>query len=160
MAFYGWTNSKFQTVHFLAGACHTPLEAHRILKQNLMSKEHALASNDGATGFYIDQAKDEVTFLRDCLRRIEMHIGFVPTSEDYQQNSPLEWKLEFMTRAENFILAGGGIPPQEIAVMRQHPAWPEINAHVKATQALLLAGGDLPPLNRPIQEVLCLTNTQ
>ena len=160
MPFYGWTNSKFQTVHFLIGACHTPIDAHRIVMQQLMDKESALASNADQTGFYIDQARDERDFLLDCKARLEAHIGFIPTSEDYQQNSAEEWKLEFMTRAENFLLAGTGIPPQEIAVMRLHPAWPEISAHVKSTKAALLAGAELPALNAPMKEILCLTNTQ
>ena len=154
MAFYGWTNSKFQTVHFLIGACHTPIDAHRVVMQQLMDKESALESNSGVEGFYIDQARDELAFLIDCKARLEAHIGFVPTSEDYQQNSAEEWKLELMTRAENFLLSGSGIPPQEIAVMRMHPAWSEISTHIKTTGAALLSGADLPALKPSVTTAL------
>lgn len=160
MPFIGWTNSQFQTIHFLLGACHTAIDAHRVVLQQIHDKQAALDANVGREGFYVDQARDELAFLLDCKARLEKHIGYEPTIEDYQQNSALEWKLELMRRAENFLLAGAGIPPQEIATMRLHPDWPEINAHVKATRQALLDGHDLPQLAAPIQEVLCLTAMQ
>ena len=70
MAFFGWTNSKFQTVHFLIGACHTAIDAHRIVMQQIMDKESAIESNSGGEGFYIDQARDELAFLIDCRKPV------------------------------------------------------------------------------------------
>lgn len=160
MPFIGWTNSKFQTIHFLLGACHTAIDAHRVLVQQIHDKQEVVDANKGRQDFYMQQAEDELTFLLDCKSRLEAYIGFEPTVDDYQRNSPLEWKLELMHRAENFLLSGGPIPPQEIATMRLHPDWPEINQHVKATRQALLEGNDLPQLRAPIKEVLCLTNTQ
>lgn len=138
-----WRNSNFQYIHFIFGACHTAIEAHRKCAEAIEERNLAVISVDNAkksstaeetpdpyAELRIDQARAELQFLIDCLTKLETIIGFKPTVEDYQNNQELEWQLELEFRAENHLLCTGMIPPDHFASMRYHPNFPEIMAHV------------------------------
>ena len=175
MPFAGWTNSKFQTLHFLAGACHTPIEAHRVILQNLHAKLDAVDHQESLhkktvaeivtdpmvserTKFYFTQLIDEIAFLQDCLKQLEAQIGFIPTVDDYQSNSRREWLEEFKFRVENHLLSGGPVPHTELAVMRTHPDFAQIAAHTKAVAAAIASDSTdsflLLPKESPVAKLL------
>lgn len=149
-----WRNSNFQYVHFILGACHTPVEAHRKCMEAIFDRETALDAHlnrswvkkikdlyeycsefqAGSKEAHIAQARDELAFLCECRNRLETHIGGRPSREDYQQNQQLEWKLELKHRVENFLITTGYIPTDHYVVMRQHPEFDEIAAHIEATK--------------------------
>lgn len=150
-----WRNSNFQYVHFIFGACHTAVEAHRKCCEAIEDREVALCHanksatvlTDDAAGRQIqanlDQGKRELDFLLDCKAELEANIGRVPNHDDYQQNQRDEWRLELEFRAENFLLCGGYIPPDQFATMRAHPDFPKIASKIAETKQLIADGGVL-----------------
>lgn len=168
-----WRNSQFQTIHFIIGACHTADEAWRKAKEQLEEREMALvAQPDGAaipddargrnTMACLDECKREIDFLKDVIARLEPHRKYrdLPDHEAHQACQREEWALEFKFRAENYLLSAGTIPADQLAAMRVHPDWPQIQNHINTTRALLATGQPLPMLQSPAKEFLCLTNTQ
>lgn len=144
-----WRNSNFQYVHFIFGACHTPIEAHRKCVEAIEDRELAIFeseknpidSDDPPGRQYskvIAQAKQELEFLNNCKAQIESYIGHTPTIEDYQNNQKLEWKLELATRIENNLMCTGTIPPDQFAAMRQHPDFPELLEHLNSFKSQLI----------------------
>ena len=44
----GWTNSDYSYLHHIAGSCHTPEEAHRVLSESLSSRRMAIREYEHA----------------------------------------------------------------------------------------------------------------
>jgi hypothetical protein len=133
-----WRNSKFQYLYFVLGECHTAIEAHRRCCEELEDREMAEASNRGpftadAMGrnlkSCIDQLHRDIDFLRECKARLEAHLGYVPTQDDYQSNQRLEWKLKLKRRVEDYMLSQGFVPHDQMAVIRKHPDAGELIEH-------------------------------
>lgn len=60
--------------------------------------------------------------------------------EAHQAAQHEEWKLELISRAENFIITSGTIPQDHFATMRMHPAFQsEILPALTGVKALMLA---------------------
>jgi hypothetical protein len=129
-----WKNSQFQVVYFILGACHTPDEAYRKASELLEEREMALASVDensphkpDAIGrnslACIEECKREIDFLKDILVKLNplRKYNHLPLAEANQAIQREEWKLEFIWRYENYLLANTPVPHDQIAVMRQHP---------------------------------------
>lgn len=151
-----WRNSEFQYVHFIFGACHTPLEAHRKCREAIEDREMALHEARNAdfstddvparmTRAHIEQAGAEVEFLNRCRLCLEAAIGFVPTPRDYQENQREEWRKELEFRAENFLLTSGTIPSDHFATMRLHPDFPQLLERINQVR-LALQEGKMPLL--------------
>jgi hypothetical protein len=160
-----WRNSNFQYIHFVFGACHTALEAHRKCCEALEDREMANAQErgvipDNAIGKNLlncyDQLQKELVFLADCKAKLESYIGHVPTQDEYQENQREEWKLEFKRRVENFLLSQGCIPPDQLSVMRNHPDFAEIKAHIDTTRQLMDENYNFVPLPAPWKKPLLL----
>jgi len=162
-----WRNSNFQYLHFILGACHTPIEAHRkcceaiedrlrAMDENTSIRKHWLTPikalwNPKSSKWakqnaqeHIDQAQAEVKFLTMCKDRLEAAIGHVPTMDDYQQNQCDEWRLELEHRAENYLLCTGSVPPEHFVTMRMHPEFPKIEARIQQVAGFVKAGGNYP----------------
>jgi len=160
-----WRNSNFQYLHFIMGACHTPIEAHRKCCEALEDRMRALDENQSRSKHWltkvmtlvqptqsawakqnaqehIDQAQSEVEFLTMCKARLEAAIGHAPTQQDYQQNQCEEWRLELEHRAENYLLCTGAVPPDHFVTMRMHPEFPKIEKHIHEVAAVIQKGGN------------------
>lgn len=85
----------------------------------------------------------ELAFINDCINRLQPYRKYshLPDSESHEQCQREEWKLELMTRAENFLLTGGGIPSDHFAAMRMHPDFTtEILPRIEKTKQLMHEG--------------------
>jgi len=70
-----------------------------------------------------EAAKQELNTVNQIMDELEpmrkySHLPLLEATEACQQE---EWKLELMTRAENFLLSQGSIPADELRFMRNHP---------------------------------------
>lgn len=168
-----WRNSNFQYLHFILGACHTAIEAHRKCMEAIYDRELALDANTtmevdtNASEFqlksreiHLKQARDEVDFLHDCRERLEKHIGFAPTQEDYQKGQREEWKLELIHRAENLLITTGGIPTDDFRHMRLHPDRELILEKINSIKALMAEGKDIPLSIAPWKEQILLLESK
>jgi hypothetical protein len=157
-----WNNSDFQLEHFIAGKCHTPDEAYRILflqreerelalgtaracaKRELAKKlkaERDLESTDpliqleaeaslieldiyqGINQRAIEGAEHELGTLQRLMDRLEplRKYAHLSVHEAAQAAQREEWFLTLVHRAENYLISGGAVPPDELATMRAHP---------------------------------------
>lgn len=62
------------------------------------------------------EAKDELAFLQ---RLLDVIAPFCTRSLQGAQR--IEWCMEFIRRAENYIASAGRIPPEQLDAMRSHP---------------------------------------
>ena len=67
-------------------------------------------------------AEKELSFIRECKARLEPHRKYAgyELDEAIQLSQQDEWCLEFIRRAENFLMTGG-IPADQLGAMRLHP---------------------------------------
>jgi len=96
-----------------------------------------LESTREQTEACIEAAKKEVEFIDNLIERIEPHRKYknLPALEAHQATQREEWLYELKSRAENFLLSGGGIPADQLAVMRMHPGWEEeILPHIESVK--------------------------
>jgi hypothetical protein len=142
-----WKNSNFQYLYFVFGTCHTLIEAHRKCLSSLMDRQISFEEAESAPIFdekcpikskmmieSFEQSMKEIEFLKECLRRFEQEIGYVPTNEDYQAIQEEEWKHELCFRAETLLLCTGTIEPSQFTAIRQHPKFSEILAYIEGVR--------------------------
>lgn len=165
-----WQNSNFQIAYFLAGKCHTPDEAYRVLKSQLADREQAIAQAhrnkvlalydknrndldaiDRTTLDCFEQALREADFIRLCLAKIEpfRKYAHLPDFEAHQAAQLDEWELEFIFRAENYIACEGRIPAEQLAAMRLHPRFKTSIAPVLQQLTNDARSGQLPLSDKP-----------
>jgi hypothetical protein len=95
----------------------------------------------------IDAAKKELVFINKCIERIQPHRKYahLPDSEAHEAAQAEEWKLEFISRAENNLLTTGTIPTDQLIAMRQHPEFEDsILPKIEEIKFLLQKGDPLP----------------
>lgn len=73
----------------------------------------------------IEAAKKELEFINLCIDKLEPVRKFkdLPDPEAHEAAQYDEWKLELISRAENYLLTNGNIPTDHFVTMRQHPAF-------------------------------------
>ena len=83
-------------------------------------------------------AKAERAFIEkcmDCLQPLRKYKD-LPPAEAHEAVQREEWKLELITRGENYILMHGNIPAEHFGTMRLHPDFIEINQHLDKVHSL------------------------
>ena len=80
------------------------------------------AKNAQARACY-DEAVRERAFLEELIASIQPYRKYahLPDYEAMQACQREEWRLEFMTRIENYMMTSGTVPADQLAAMRQHP---------------------------------------
>jgi hypothetical protein len=73
----------------------------------------------------IEAAKKELEFINLCIDKLQPVRKFkdLPDPEAHEAAQYDEWKLELISRAENYLLTNGNIPTDHFVTMRQHPAF-------------------------------------
>lgn len=78
-------------------------------------------------------AEQELAFIQKCIDAIQPYrrYGHLPDPQAHEATQAEEWRLELVHRAENYLLTGGGIPPDQLSTMRMHPQfdshiWPQV----------------------------------
>lgn len=71
----------------------------------------------------IRAAEAELATIEHCMAQVQplRKFAHLPDPQAHQAAQQDEWREELIYRAENFMLTGGGIPPDHFATMRQHP---------------------------------------
>jgi len=86
-------------------------------------------------------AKEELADIVELMEEIEPHrkYGHLPLLEALEAGQQEEWLLELKCRVENFIVANGAIPADELRFMRNHPQFESVLIpHIQAvTQNML-----------------------
>ncbi len=85
----------------------------------------------------------ELNFINSCIDRLQPYRKYshLSDSEAHEECQREEWKLELITRAENFLLTGGGIPPDHFSAMRMHPDFmTDILPSIEKTKQLMHEG--------------------
>lgn len=82
-----------------------------------------LEAGKALAGRNIEAARAELAFIQRCIEALAPHRRFfhLPAAEAHEAAQREEWRLEFITRAENCLLCEGRIPADQFAAMRQHP---------------------------------------
>lgn len=102
-----------------------------------------IENNKSQQRFLTDAAVKELEFINNCIERLQPYRKYahLSDSEAHEQCQREEWKLELITRAENFLLTGGGIPPDHFSAMRMHPDFKEeILPAIETTKQLIHQG--------------------
>lgn len=83
--------------------------------------------------------------IEKCIARLQplRKYAHLPDPEAHQAAQKEEWKLELITRAENFILTTGSIPPDHFNAMRMHPEFKETIAPALITIRQAVLSGDV-----------------
>ena len=87
-----------------------------------------------------EAALDELSFINQCIDKIQPLRRFkdLPDPEAHEAAQAVEWKLELVRRAENYMLTAGTISADHFAVMRLHPAFQtDIMPRIKEIQLLM-----------------------
>jgi len=110
-------------------------------------------------------AKDELAFINLCIERLRPFrlYASLPDPQAHQAAQQEEWKLELINRAQNYLLAGGAIPPDQFGTMRMHPAFAsEIYPAIGRIQQLAVTPGGRQQLitARPAERAALLGFTQ
>lgn len=71
----------------------------------------------------VEAAKAELAFINKCIDAVNplRKYRHLPDAEAHEAAQQEEWKLELITRAENYLLTTGAIPVEHFATMRLHP---------------------------------------
>lgn len=92
----------------------------------------------------VNAAQAELDFINMCIDKINIHRKFKHLSDEEAHEAAQldEWKYELISRAENFLITSGSIPPDQFSTMRLHPAFesdilPAIES-IKDNKALLV----------------------
>lgn len=94
-------------------------------------------------------ALEEREFLRTYMEGLKIHckyVGKMAESHAAEACQQEEWRLEFLQRAENYLISAQRIPANELRAMRSHPDFqtsilPLIESTGKKVQAALASGG-------------------
>jgi len=95
-----------------------------VIRLNALADLSEIKASKKLTEKNIAAADRELEMIQKCKRLLEPHRRFVnlPLHEAHEAAQREEWRLEFINRAENYLLTGGGyIPPDQYAAMRRHP---------------------------------------
>lgn len=73
----------------------------------------------------VAEAERELAFIEQLIDLVQPLRQFkdLPDHEAHQMAQWQEWKLELITRAQNYLLTTGTIPPDHYNAMRLHPAF-------------------------------------
>ena len=68
-------------------------------------------------------AEEELAFIESCIEKLQPYRKYkhLPDPEAHELAQRDEWSLELIHRAENYMLTGHPIPPDQFAAMRAHP---------------------------------------
>lgn len=109
----------------------------------------------------LEAAVYELNFINECIKKIQplrKYSQYVDLIANELAESE-EWKFEFLTRAQNFILTTGFIPANEMAAMRLHPDF-----STQIYPAIQAISNNCELLNKPSDfnfiEVLSLPNPE
>lgn len=71
----------------------------------------------------LEAAKEELAFIESCIEKLQPYRKYkhLPDPEAHEMAQRDEWCLEFIHRAENYMLTGHPIPPDQFSAMRAHP---------------------------------------
>lgn len=104
--------------------------------------------------------KKEIETIKKCIERVQpfRKYSHLPDDEAHEACQREEWKLEFIARAENSLLASGTIPSDQLSAMRSHPdfvsqIWPAVE---KAKE--LIVKGDATKLLESQHGLIGLNN--
>jgi hypothetical protein len=130
-------NSDFQIAYMLAGKCHTPDAAYAMLLNLKEERELAIYEAEKVVDSFNGRddvearvfkrnfvaARKELETILLCIDRVQplRKFSHLPDDEAHEACQREEWKLEFITRAENCLLSQGFIPTEQLAAMRSHP---------------------------------------
>jgi len=114
---------------------------------------------DELTTKNIVAAQKELATIMTCKAKLEPFRKFkhLPEDEAHEAAQWEEWKLELINRVENFMLAGGHIPADQIAVMRQHP---EFETAILPVIENARSGGQLTMSRSPVALLLGNDNNE
>lgn len=150
-------NSDFQIAYLLAGKCHTPDAAYAMLCNLREERELAIFEAEKVADKFIRRddvearlfkrnlaaGVKEIETINKCIERVQplRKYSHLPDDEAHEACQREEWKLEFIARAENSLLASGTIPSDQLSAMRSHPdfvsqIWPA----VEKAKALIVKG--------------------
>ena len=150
-------NSDFQIAYLLAGKCHTADAAYAMLCNLREERELALYEAEKVADKFtrrddvearmfkrnLDACVKELDTINKCIERVQplRKYSHLPDYEAHEACQREEWKLEFIARAENSLLASGTIPADQLSAMRSHPdfvsqIWPA----VEKAKALIIKG--------------------
>ena len=109
----------------------------------------------------LQAAKMELADIEEIMEQLEpyrkySHLPLLEATEAAQQE---EWLLTLKTRAENHMIATGGIPPDELRFMRNHPQFEtELVPHIQKLSSNLKGVGSIQEgllmLSKPLYQSL------
>lgn len=105
----------------------------------------------------IAEAMRELQFLNTMIARIEPHRKYRDYAdyEAHQLAQHDEWRLELLTRAENFLVSSGSIPADHFATMRLHPDWEvSISPRIQELVRMRLENSQICLSVSPVREIL------
>jgi hypothetical protein len=88
----------------------------------------------------VSVAEKELRHIKELIHEIEPQRRFrhMLDHEADQAAQEEEWRLELLSRVENFMVSTGTIPPDQLETMRLHPAWKtEILPHMRHVAGLV-----------------------
>ena len=98
-------------------------------------------------------AEQELATIQKCIDLIQPFRRYAHLSDPqaHEATQSEEWRLELIHRAENYLLTGSGIPPDQLNTMRMHPqfetgVWPQVQ---EISLALAEGKRDLVMKRRP-----------
>lgn len=134
------------------------------MSQKLDAQADILETNSGlhVWELNLEAAKMELADIETIMAELEPHrkYGHLPLLEATEAAQQEEWLLTLKTRAENHMIATGGIPPDELRFMRNHPQFEEeLIPHIQQlTQNLMALRGNvaagLKLLSKPLSQAL------
>lgn len=98
-------------------------------------------------------ACDEIIFIDKCIEILQPFRKFkrLSDSEANEAAQYEEWKLELLYRAENMMITNGGIPTDQFATMRMHPAFQkDILPRINEMQVLMKTKEGVEKLQKQI----------
>lgn len=140
-------NSDFQIAYFLAGKCHTADAAYAMLCNLREERELAIFDAEKVSDTFasredaeartfkrnFDACVKELETINQCIERVQplRKYSHLPDVEAHEACQREEWKLEFISRAENSLLSTGAVPVDLLSAMRSHPdfvaqIWPAV----------------------------------
>lgn len=140
-------------------------EQAKVMKLNELLKR---CQDDEASRLEVEADLDEIEALREtternvaaaiaelatierCMAKLEplRKYAHLPLAEAHQAAQQEEWRLELITRAENYILTTGTVPPDHFNAMRLHPEFKtSIVKHIAGIRETVRSGDFLQAAN-------------
>lgn len=85
----------------------------------------------------------ELETIDKCMALVQLlrRYAHLPDPQAHEAAQMEEWRLELIHRAENYLLSGAGLPPDQLATMRMHPQFKTgIMPEITRIQAAIAAG--------------------